>query len=170
MSAAPNTTTIARCVCGSVEIEAIGAPIVSAVCHCDDCQEGSGQIERLPGAPPVLDPAGGSAYLLYRKDRMQCSTGAEQLRDHRLKRESKTRRVVATCCNSAMFLDFEKGHWFSMYRARFAAGAAPPQMRVQTKFAPRSAELPGDVPSYPGYPLAFISKLVVSRFAMMLRW
>jgi hypothetical protein len=37
----------ARCSCGSVEIEAFGAPITSAVCYCDSCQEGSRQIEAL---------------------------------------------------------------------------------------------------------------------------
>ena len=45
--------------------------------------------------------------------------GAEYLEEWRLKPNSPTRRVVATCCNSAMFLDFTKGHWLSMYRNRF---------------------------------------------------
>jgi len=52
---------IATCICGSVEIEMVGAPIVSVVCYCDDCQEGARRIEALSGAPAVLDAAGGSA-------------------------------------------------------------------------------------------------------------
>ena len=52
---------IATCICGSVGIEMVGAPIVSVVCCCDDCQEGARRIEALSGAPAVLDAAGGSA-------------------------------------------------------------------------------------------------------------
>ena len=40
---------IARCTCGNVEVEAVGAPILSVACYCDDCQKGSRQIEALPG-------------------------------------------------------------------------------------------------------------------------
>lgn len=99
MSDAPRESAIARCSCGSVELETWGAPILSAACCCDDCQQGSGQIERLEDAPPVRDPDGGTAYLLFRKDRMRCTKGAENLRDYRIRAESHTRRVVATCCN-----------------------------------------------------------------------
>ena len=56
--------------------------------------------------------------------------GQEYLEEHRLKPDSPTRRVIATCCNSGMFLDFTKGHWLTMYRNRFPAGAPPLEMRV----------------------------------------
>jgi len=46
----------ASCACGSVELAAIGAHIVSNVCYCGDCQQGSRQIEALPNAGPVRDP------------------------------------------------------------------------------------------------------------------
>jgi hypothetical protein len=159
--------TTARCSCGSVELEARGAPILSAACCCDDCQQGARQLEQLPNAPPVCDPDAGTAYLLYRKDRMKCSKGSERLRDYRLTKESRTRRVVATCCNSAMFLDFERGHWFSVYRARFGGAVPRLQMRVQTRFLPPAAHVPGDVPSYSRIPLKFIVKLVAARIAML---
>jgi hypothetical protein len=58
----------ARCSCGSVEIEAFGTPITSAVCYCDTCQKGSSQIEALTNAVPILSPDGGTEYILYRKD------------------------------------------------------------------------------------------------------
>lgn len=32
---------IARCACGSIELEVIGSPILGAACYCDDCQEGA---------------------------------------------------------------------------------------------------------------------------------
>ena len=149
-------------------LEADGPPILGAACYCDDCREGARQIEALPNARPVLDPYGGSEYLLFRKDRIKCSKGAEHLRDHKLGRESPTRRVLAACCNSAMFLDFQKGHWFSVYRARFEGNAPPVQMRIQTKFRPEEREIPSDVPSYPKVPFTLIAKLLAARVAMVL--
>jgi hypothetical protein len=114
MSEPPKNDTTARCSCGSVELEAIGAPIMSAACYCDDCQEGARQIEALPNARPVRDPDGGTPYLLYPKDRVNCSRGAEFLQAYKIKEKSATNRVVATCCNSAMFLNFEKGIGFGV--------------------------------------------------------
>src|ERR1700757_577 len=91
----------ARCSCGGVEIEAFGTPITSAVCYCDSCQEGSRQIEALTNAVPVLGPDGGTAYVLYRKDRIKYSKGAQLLESYKIDEKSTTSRVVATCCNSA---------------------------------------------------------------------
>jgi hypothetical protein len=65
-----------------------------------------------------------------------------------------------------MFLDFEKGHWLSLYRDRFEGHAPPVQMRVQTKYKPEKAFLPDDIPSYPGFPFKFIAKLVLAKIAM----
>jgi hypothetical protein len=106
--------------------------------------------------------------LLYRKDRLKYIKGTELLLDHKLKEGSVTRRVVATCCNSAMFLDFQKAHWFSVCRARFAGDVPPLQMRVQTKSRPQTASDPGDIPSYAGYPPKFILKLVAAKIAMLI--
>jgi hypothetical protein len=103
--------TIATCQCGKVKVEAIGLPILTAACYCTSCQDAGHRLERLASAPPVLDPDGGTSVILYRKDRVQCVTGRQHLEEHRLNPDSPTRRVVATCCNSAMLLDFTKGHW-----------------------------------------------------------
>lgn len=160
---------IATCSCGSVELKAFGKPIVSAACYCNDCQKGAAQIEALPSAPAVRDPDGGTAYALYRKDRFECSRGAELLRPHKLKDSSPTNRVVATCCNSAMFVNFDRGpHWVSAYRARFHGELPPLQARICTKFKPDGVVLSGDVPSYRSYPPSFIVKLLASRIAMAL--
>ena len=69
----------ATCSCGAVELNAFGKPIVSSVCYCDDCQKGADQIEALSNAYAVRDPDGGTAYILYRKDRIERSQGAELL-------------------------------------------------------------------------------------------
>src|SRR5947209_2337952 len=105
-----------RCACGQVEYEAIGDPIASVVCYCNSCQKAGAVFEQLPEAPPVLEPDGGTAAVLFRKDRINCIRGREQLKEHRLTPDSPTRRYVAACCNSAMFLDFTRAHWLSMYR------------------------------------------------------
>ena len=159
----------ATCSCGGVELKAFGRPIVSSVCYCDDCQNGAAQIEALPNAGAVRDPDGGTAYILYRKDRIECSKGAELLRSYKLKETSVTNRVVATCCNSAVFVNFDRGpHWVSAYRARFQADLPPLQFRMCTKSKPDGVALPGDVPSYRGYPPGLIFKLLASRVAMLL--
>ena len=157
----------ASCKCGSVEFEAVGPAITSVVCYCDDCQEGSRQVEALHNAR-VREPDGGTAYLLYRKDRLAGIRGDHLLQNLRLRATSPTKRVIASCCNSPMFLDFEKGHWLSIYRARFAGNAPPPQMRIQTRFKPADTEIPNDVPAYSTFPFRFVVKLLFARIAMSL--
>ncbi|MGM4869979.1 GFA family protein [Bradyrhizobium sp. 956_D2_N1_5] len=160
---------IASCACGSVEVKALGKPIVSAACYCDDCQKGAAQLEALPNAPAVRDPGGGTAYVLYRKDRFACSKGAELLKPHKLKDISPTNRVVATCCNSAMFVSFDRGpHWVSAYRARFHGELPTLQARICTKFKLEGVVLSDDVPSYRSYPPGLMVKLLASRIAMAL--
>jgi hypothetical protein len=169
MSAPPKNDMTVSCSCGSVELEVIGIPITSAVCYCDDCQEGSRQIEALPNAGPVRDPDGGTAYILYRKDRIKCSRGALLLKSHKIREKSATNRVIATCCNSAMFLNFDDGkHWVDVYRSRFKRDIPPLRMRICTKFKPENGDLPSDVPRYSSYPLKFLAKLLAARIAMLL--
>ena len=153
------------CTCGNVEFEAAGSPIACAVCYCDDCQKGSRQVEALPGASGVQDPDGGTPYVLYRKDRFTCTKGDRHLQNLRLRETSPTRRVVADCCNTAMFLDFEKGHWFSVYRRRFA-DPPPLQLRIQTRFAP--GKVPDDIPAYSAFTPKLLAKLLLARLAMAL--
>ena len=110
---------------------------MSAVCYCDDCQKGARQIEALPNAGAVADPDGGTPYILYRKDRFACTKGADLLKSYKLKQTSATNRVVATCCNSAMFVNFDRGpFWVTAYRARFHGDLPPLQLRICTKFKP----------------------------------
>ena len=108
-------------------------------------------------------------YVLYRKDRVQCVTGQEYLEEHRLKPDSPTRRVIATCCNSAMFLDFTKGHWLTMYRNRFPAGAPPLEMRVMTQDRRDGVALADDLPNYDRHSGKFMLRLIAAWIAMGLR-
>jgi hypothetical protein len=158
----------ASCACGRVRCEARGAPIISAVCYCDDCQRGGAQIEALPGAPAVVDPDGGTPYLTYRDDRFRCVSGAELLSGYKIKDGAPTRRMVASCCNTGMYLKFGPGHWVSAYRGRFAGDAPPIEMRNQTRFRSGGLPIPTDAPSYRGYPPKLLWRLLTSRLAMML--
>ena len=157
----------ARCSCGSVELEAMGDPITSVVCYCESCQEGSRQIEALPNGGPVRDSDGGTAYVLYRKDRVEYSKGSPLLRGYKLRDESSTKRVVAACCDSPMYLEFEKGHWLSVYRTALRGDLPPLEMRVHTKST--GSDLPNDVPNYSAYSAKFMVKLFAAWIAMLLR-
>jgi hypothetical protein len=158
----------ATCACGAVTLEATGAPIVTAVCYCDDCQKAGRQIETMPGAPTVLDADGGSALVMFRKDRLRCVEGADRLTPVKLKPKSPTTRYVASCCNSAMYLGFDDAkHWVDVFRNRVSDEPPPVQARVCTKFRPAGAELPNDAPTYGSYPPGLIFRLLGSKVAMM---
>jgi hypothetical protein len=162
-------TLVASCGCGRVALELTGKSIVSAVCYCKSCQEAGRILEGFPAAPAVLGPDGGTEFVLYRKDRVRLVRGAEHLEEHRLKPESPTRRVRATCCQAAIFLDLTKGHWLSIYRARFLKDAPRIEMRVTTKERPAGAPLTEEVPNHAGYSGTFLLRLLGARLAMGLR-
>jgi hypothetical protein len=160
-------TFIASCSCGKAQWVASGKPILSVICYCDDCQAGARRIEALVGAPPVARDDGGTPYVLFRKDRFRPMGGVEPL-DLRLREGSPTKRVVASCCNTGMFLDFEKGHWVSVYRERLAPSPPEPTMAVQTRFRrPDAGALP-EPPAFRSFAPAFLGKLLLARLAMAL--
>jgi hypothetical protein len=162
-------TATVNCVCGQVTVEASGAPIASVICYCDDCQEGARQIRSLANAVSIEDPDGGTAYLVYRKDRVTYLKGTSLLRHHKIRANSATNRVIATCCNSAMLVSFDDGkHWVDLYRARCQGDVLPVQMRVCTKFKPDGRSIPTDVPHYSRYPLPLMMKLLLAKVAMLL--
>jgi hypothetical protein len=163
-----NIVRPASCACGTVRCEGIGAPIVNAVCYCSDCQQGAHRIEALPGAPRVLEADGGTSYLTYRDDRFRCVAGAEKLVATRLSDQAPTRRMVASCCNSGMFLKFERGFWVSSYRLRYSGELPPIEMRNQTRDRRSDMAIPQDAPSFARYPMRMFAKLIRARLAMAL--
>ena len=159
----------AMCQCGKVKFEAVGPPILTAACYCTSCQEAGRQFEQLASAPPVLDSDSGTSFILYRKDRVQCMMGQQYLEEHRLKPDSPTRRVIAKRCNSAMFLDFTKGNWLSMFRNRIPKGPPPLEMRMMTKERRVGVELADDLPNYSGHSSRLLLKLTTAWFGMGFR-
>jgi hypothetical protein len=160
------TSLSVTCQCGKVMLEVTGAPILATACYCNSCQRAGREFEKLPSAPKVLDADGGTPVLLYRKDRVRCVKGQEYLQARRLKPNSPSRRILATCCNSALCGDFTKGHWLSLYRNRFSARMPPIQMRIMTKERAAGVQLPNDVPNYEGFSGKFALKLIGSWIAM----
>lgn len=160
---------VARCTCGQVEIEAWGKPIASVICHCDDCQAGGMMLQALPGAPDVLDAAGGTANVLYRKDRVKPLKGAHLLEPHKLRPESKTNRMVARCCNAPMAITFDDArHWMPLYRDRLEGVVPPTQWRICTKFLPEGTVLPDATPSHAMYPFDMMWALGISAIGVLL--
>jgi hypothetical protein len=167
---APDEKVSAQCSCGAVALTLSGTAIGSFACYCDTCQEGSRRIESLPDAPPVREPDGGTAYVLYRKDRVTYAKGKELLKDFTLVQNPKTNRVVASCCNSAMLMRFDDArHWIPVYRARLGSHAPAIQMRICTRFTPVDVTIPNDVPVHRDYPAVMAMKLLSSRIAMLFR-
>lgn len=168
----PNTHSnrIARCRCGKCELELVAAPIVTAACYCTSCRTAGQKFAGLPGAEPVLQPDGGTPLVLQRKDRVNCISGAEHLREFRLKPGTPTRRIVATCCNSPMFLEFTNGHWLSVYRDRLAPSERPRiEIRTMTMDRPDGVQFSDAVPSYAKHSGRFMWQLLRAWVAMGFR-
>jgi hypothetical protein len=159
----------AVCRCGETTIELASAPILSTTCYCWSCRTAGRQFERDLGAPQTVNTDGGVDYCLYRKDRVKIAHGARHLLEYRLKPDSPTRRVVASCCGSPMFVDFTPGHWLTIFRGRLSGQAPKSQMRVMTKDKPEGVELSNEIPTYDTMPPRFMIKLLASWAAMGFR-
>jgi hypothetical protein len=137
------------CRCGKVHIAVEGEPILAAECQCDSCRKGSAYLSSLPGGAPITSPTGGTEYVLCRKDRVAFTAGAEHLVSYRLTPTSHTRRVVAGCCNTPIFVEFERGHWLSMYAGLWPESLRPaPAMRTMVSDLPERTVLPDDIPNH----------------------
>jgi hypothetical protein len=179
---------VARCRCGAVELGAWAEPLAVTACYCDDCQTAAqriaderiangqtangqianepianGQSTDLPDAPPLTDANGGTEFMLFRRDRVACTRGAEQLRAMRLTDKTKTRRMIAACCTTPMYVTFDdKRPWVSAFRASFAPDAPPVQMRICTRFRRPGARTDDGLPDHPGYPPAIVVRILAA--------
>jgi hypothetical protein len=163
-------TTVLTCTCGQVALEVQGRPIISAECLCSDCQYAGAFLQSLPGAPSTVDQKGATRFVLYRKDRVLCEKGRDRLREHRLSKDSTTRRVVAICCNTPMFLEFTNGHWLSIYGGLWPAASLPAlEIRTMTRSRSKGVVLPDDVPNPSTHTFSFYAKLFRAWAAMRFR-
>lgn len=164
------TDTRLECACGQVHLELRGAPIISAECYCNSCRAAGAKLQTLPSVPSVLEPSGATRFVLYRKDRVRLPLGTEHLAEFRLTPKSKTRRVIASCCNTPMLLEFERGHWFSIYGGLWPAGTLPElELRTMTSDLPPGTSLPDDVTNAKRQSFSFFVKLLRAWIAMGFR-
>ena len=159
-----------HCRCGQVQLQLEKTPILAAECHCNSCRTAGEQLQQLPAAGQVLESNGGTAFVLYRKDRVQISRGRELLKEHRLTETSATRRVVASCCNTPVFLEFQRGHWLSIYSRLWPENTRPAiQLRTMISDLADPSSLPNDVPNARHQSFGFIAKLLGAWVAMGFR-
>lgn len=159
-----------QCRCGAVEMEVEGIPVMSTECLCTSCRTAAEVLEALPGAPRLREATGGTRTEMFRKDRVRCVEGAGKLREFRLNDKTRTRRVVAVCCDTPIFLDFTDGHWVDLYGRLWSEGALPPlQMRTMTGDLDDPSVLPDDVPNLKRHSTGFFVRLLVAWAAMGFR-
>jgi hypothetical protein len=164
-----NAVVTITCACGAVCLEAVGSALMSVVCHCTSCRTAGREFDSRSPVAPIVDAAGGTPVVLWRKDRLKCVRGCERLTAHRLAADSPSRRMVACCCGTPMFGDFTKGFWVSIYRGRIEL-APPPTMRVMTSDAPDDVTLPDDgLRRYRGRPGTFMLTLLATWASMGFR-
>jgi hypothetical protein len=145
-----NPAHVARCRCGAVEIGAWAEPIVVSACYCDDCQAAAQEIAESAPSAPAVSADGGTEFMLFRRDRIACTQGAENLQAMRLTAASKTRRMIAACCKTPMYVGFDdKRPWVSAFRATFGADAPPVEMRICTRFGRSDDKASDGLPSHP---------------------
>jgi hypothetical protein len=158
-----NPTHVAHCRCAAVEIGAWGEPIVVTTCYCDDCQAAAKRLAESANVALAAHDDGGTEFMLFRRDRIACTRGAENLQAMRLTAASKTRRMIAGCCATPMYVGFDdKKPWVSAFRASFGADAPPVEMRICTRFRRSDHKADDCLPSHPGYPPAMIIRILAA--------
>jgi Family of unknown function (DUF6151) len=155
------------CACGQVRLQVENAPIVSVGCCCNSCRTAGARLQALAGAPHILSEHGATPFVLYRKDRVRFMQGTQHLRELHLSDKSPTRRVVATCCNTPVFLEFKHGHWLSLYTCIWHDSKPPElEMLTMTGDLPDPSVLPNNVPNAKRQSGAFFVRLFKAWVAM----
>ncbi|EPJ9702019.1 GFA family protein [Pseudomonas aeruginosa] len=158
------------CACGSTRLEVAGPPIIVTECLCDSCRAAAARLAKSAGAKNMLTPYGATSSALYRKDRVRIVSGAENLAEFRLTADAGTRRVVATCCNTPLFMEMKGAHWLDLYLHLWPE-AVRPKADVRTMvgdlFDP--SVLPPDIPNLKSQSVSFYAKLLWAWIAMGFR-
>lgn len=160
-------TTRLACACGQFHLEVTGAPFITTECHCNSCRAAAGRLAALPLARPMTEANSGTSFVLYRKDRVAFPHGTATLRGYRLADTAPTRRVVTTCCNSPVFLEFQGAHWLSLYASLWPEATRPPtRIRTMTGDRPAGAPLDAALPAGGLVTAGFYAKLLAAWIAM----
>ena len=158
------------CACGHTRLRVRGAPILVSECLCDSCRAAAARLAKLPGGSDILTAYGATPSAEYRKDRVEIVAGSESLREFRLKPGAGSRRIVATCCNTPVFLEMKGAHWLSLYTHLWPEDARPkPELRTMTGDLPEASALPADIPNLRTHTMSFYAKLLGAWIAMGFR-
>ena len=163
-------TRIIGCTCGQTRLEVQGDPILVSECLCNSCRAAADRLATLPGARPILTAYRATPCAEYRKDRVRIVSGAEHLREFRLSADAGSRRIVASCCNTPVFLEMKGAHWLSLYLHLWPDDARPrPELRTMTGDLPDASALPADIPNLKTHTVSFYMKLLGAWIAMGFR-
>ena len=163
----PRTTTTLSCACGQFHLEVLGEPFSAPECHCKSCRTATQRLSILPPAFPIAADNGGIPYALYREDRIRLPDGTAGLAEFRLSDTAPTRRVLTTCCNTPIFLEFEGGHWVSLFTGLWPENQRPePRIRTQTGDVPDGMTLDDSLPAGSMTTAGFYAKLLGEWIAM----
>ena len=156
-----NKITHIGCACGQTRLELRGPPILVSECLCESCRAAAGRLAALPGARNMLTTYAATACAQYRKDRISVLAGAERLSEFRLSDSAGTRRVVATCCNTQIFLELKGAHWLSVYLHLWPDEMRPKtDVRTMVGDLPDASDLPGDIQNIKSHTLPFYMQLL----------
>ena len=154
------------CRCGQCRLSVAGPPIMAVECLCASCAAAARRLAAR-GAAPELTGQGGTAYVMYRKDRVAFPAGRAHLAAFRLTADATTRRVIASCCGTPMFLEFMAGHWVSIYAQVWPQVDRPrAELRTMARDHPNAAALPPDLPNLARHNLRFMRRLLWAWVAM----
>ncbi|HEY5819831.1 MAG TPA: DUF6151 family protein [Mesorhizobium sp.] len=165
-----NGKTEIKCACGQTRLEVEGNPILVSECLCDSCRAAAERLAALPGAKTMLTSYRATPCAEYRKDRVRVLSGAEHLKEFRLSTDAGSRRVVAACCNTPVFLEMKGAHWLSLYLHLWPKEARPKaEIRTMAGDLPDRSNLPGDIPNLKTHTVTFYAKLFAAWVAMGFR-
>lgn len=160
-------TTTLSCSCGRFHLELTGDPFIGAECHCNSCREAAA---RMQTSRPMAALNNGTAYVLFRKDRVSFPNSTGLLHGYRLSETASTRRVVTTCCNTPVFLEFSGAHWLSLYASLWPVETRPAlDIRTMTSDLPAGTILDDSLPTGRWTTLGFYAKLLGAWIAMGFR-
>jgi hypothetical protein len=162
--------THTACACGNTRLELKGDPILVSECLCDSCRAAAKRLGGLTGATNILTDYGATPCAEYRKDRVRFLSGQEYLREFRLSADAGSRRVVASCCNTPIFLEMKGAHWLSVYLHLWPREARPKaEMRTMVGDLPDASGLSNDIPNLKTHSVSFYMKLLWAWISMGFR-
>ncbi|GHA76812.1 hypothetical protein [Cognatilysobacter bugurensis] len=131
---------------------------------------GSARLAALPGAKNILTSYGATACAEYRKDRVQFVSGTEHLKEFRLSDDAGSRRGIASCCNTPIFLELKGAHWLSIY-LHLWPGRTRPAVEIRTMVGDLadSSRLPSGIPNVKTHTMSFYMKLLGAWIRMGFR-